>query len=258
MQSHTLTKHNATLRFHDIPGPGRPLVFVHGLGCASSCDCVIADPALTRRRFILIDLLGSGFSDHPENFSYSIEDHARTILDLLDGLALPEVDLFGHSMGGAVAISVAGLQPERIRRLVLAEPNLDNGGGMFSRAIAAYTEADYVTYGHADNIKNATETGNLVWAKAPWLSRRLSAFTAMRYRWCAVAIKLAANLAVIANTQNGYFLASDPCPIPMPIFSPAAGVSAGVVPNAGHSMMWENPSGLALAIEHALSTPDAR
>ena len=39
------------LRFHDLPGEAPPLLFVHGLGCASSCDYprVAADPALAAR-----------------------------------------------------------------------------------------------------------------------------------------------------------------------------------------------------------------
>ncbi len=32
----------------------------------------------------------------------------------------------------------------------------------------------------------------------------------------------------------------------------AEGVNVGIVENAGHSMAWENPAGLALAIRQAL------
>jgi pimeloyl-ACP methyl ester carboxylesterase len=62
-----LSGQDAMLRYHDLPGSGTPLVFIHGLGCASSCDYpqVIADPALTGRRSILVDLLGSGYSTSP-------------------------------------------------------------------------------------------------------------------------------------------------------------------------------------------------
>ena len=48
----------ATLRWHDFPGDGLPVVFIHGLGCASSYDYprIASDPALRERRKILIDL----------------------------------------------------------------------------------------------------------------------------------------------------------------------------------------------------------
>lgn len=64
----------ATLRWLDLPGEGLPLVFIHGLGCASSYDYprVASDPALNGRRKILIDLPGFGYSDKPHDFSYNI------------------------------------------------------------------------------------------------------------------------------------------------------------------------------------------
>ncbi|MEA1103823.1 hypothetical protein U8M76_13580, partial [Klebsiella pneumoniae] len=45
----------ATLRWHDFPGDGLPVVFIHGLGCASSYDYprIASDPALRERRKIL-------------------------------------------------------------------------------------------------------------------------------------------------------------------------------------------------------------
>jgi pimeloyl-ACP methyl ester carboxylesterase len=28
----------ARMRYHDLPGPGMPVIFIHGLGCAGSFD----------------------------------------------------------------------------------------------------------------------------------------------------------------------------------------------------------------------------
>jgi pimeloyl-ACP methyl ester carboxylesterase len=73
------------LRYHDLPGSGVPLLFVHGLGCASSSDFprVAADPALAGRRRLLLDLLGAGFSDRPDDFAYSVAAHAQTVAGLI-------------------------------------------------------------------------------------------------------------------------------------------------------------------------------
>ena len=57
----------------------------------------------------MVDLLGVGFSDRPSEFGYSVADHASTIAEFVAQLALEAVDLFGHSMGGSVAIAAAGL-----------------------------------------------------------------------------------------------------------------------------------------------------
>ncbi|MBA3833479.1 MAG: alpha/beta hydrolase [Chthoniobacterales bacterium] len=254
MKSHTLTDLDAQLRFHDFPGLGIPLVFVHGLGCSSSCDYprVVSDPALARRRFILVDLLGSGFSDRPDSFLYSMEDHARSLVDLLNALDAPEAHFFGHSMGGTIAIVVASLQPDRIRRLVLAEPNLDAGGGVFSRAIAAQSESDYITHGHAETIRSATANGNHIWAGSMAVSspaaihrEATSLVRGGAPSWRDQLSSLRIPRTIIFGERS--------LPNPDATGLAKVGISIISVPNAGHSLMWENPSGLASAIDAALT-----
>lgn len=48
----------ATVRWFDFQGRGDPIVFIHGLGCASSYDYppVVSNPILNGRRALLIDL----------------------------------------------------------------------------------------------------------------------------------------------------------------------------------------------------------
>ena len=102
------------VRFHDLAGDGPPLVFVHGLGCASSCDfvAVARAPALRGRRALLVDLPGYGFSDKPDSFPDGVASHAAALSELLDRLELGQADLFGHSMGGAIAITIAARRPD--------------------------------------------------------------------------------------------------------------------------------------------------
>jgi len=71
---------------------------------------------------ILLDLAGSGFSGRPSSFSYSIEGHARTVAELVAYLAPDQIDLFGHSMGGSVAVMAGHIIGGRLRSLVLSEP----------------------------------------------------------------------------------------------------------------------------------------
>ena len=128
----------ATLRWLDLPGEGLPLVFIHGLGCASSYDYprVASDPALNGRRKILIDLPGFGYSDKPHDFSYNIHKQAQAVEHVLNHLRLQRFALYGHSMGGSIAIEAAGLLAERVTTLLVSEPNLFAGGGEYSRRIA--------------------------------------------------------------------------------------------------------------------------
>lgn len=249
-----LSRFNAYLRFHDIPGPGIPLVFLHGFGCASSCDFprVAADPSLQSRRFLLVDLLGSGFSDHPASFSYTMDAHAHCLIDLMNGLGIPSIDLYGHSMGGTIAIVTAALQPERIRSLIASEPALDPSRGPFSLRAAAQSEADYATRGHLEAVQAAIEADNPIWAGS------LAASSPM-------AIHREAKSLIQGGTPSWREqLGSLPMPrtilfgersLPDPDASKLAeaGMHVDVVPAAGHSMMWDNPSDLARAIQRALA-----
>lgn len=78
-------------------------------------------PALGEHyRILLYDHLGTGRSGAklPEN--YSVDDMARELIELLDRQGVPQVDFLGHAFGGLVGLAVARLQPQRVRRLVVA------------------------------------------------------------------------------------------------------------------------------------------
>ena len=161
----------ATLRWLDLPGDGLPVVFIHGLGCASSYDYprVASDPALNGRRKILIDLPGFGYSDKPHDFSYNIHIQAQVVEQLLNHLRLQRFALFGHSMGGSIAIEAAGLLGERVTTLLVSEPNLFAGGGEYSRRIAAQTEAAFIAEGYARMLaEERSPWAGCLQNSAPW------------------------------------------------------------------------------------------
>lgn len=253
MKSFALQAGGSRLLYHDIPGDGRPLIMLHGLGCASSCDYprLASDPALAGRRMILLDLLGSGFSDRPAGFGYTIEDHARTVAELATHLAPDSVDLYGHSMGGSVAIVAATLLGDRVRHLVMGEPNLDPGGGTFSRKVAAIPEADYVAHGHRDLVKAARTEGNSIWAasmsiSAPYAVHRsatsLVVGGAPTWRELLYAMKMPRTI----------IFGEASLPEPDTERLPQQGVGVRVVSQAGHGMTVENPGGVASALRAAL------
>ena len=75
----------AFIRYFDFPGDEPTLVFLAGLGLASTAiyPRVMVEPCLLGRRSILVDLFGSGYSDRPEQYSYSLEEHATTFFGFL-------------------------------------------------------------------------------------------------------------------------------------------------------------------------------
>lgn len=74
------------------------------------------DEGLSMLRY---DLRGFGASRERDDRAFS---HADDLLALLDAFELPQADLVGVSMGGAVALNFALAHPRRVRRLVLISP----------------------------------------------------------------------------------------------------------------------------------------
>jgi pimeloyl-ACP methyl ester carboxylesterase len=116
---------NCDVRWQDLPGSGAPLIFIHGLGCASLYEYprVVTDPMFRGRRAILVDLPGCGYSQKPKNYSYSISDQARAVTELVEYLGLAQCFLYGHSMGGSISIEAAEYPGEQLSGLVVSEPN---------------------------------------------------------------------------------------------------------------------------------------
>lgn len=244
----------ARLRFHDLPGRGTPVVFLHGMGCASSCDYpqVASMPPLRSRRRLLIDLLGSGYSDRPDRFSYTVDAHARIVVELIRSLRLSRVCLYGHSMSGPVAIVAARKLRRRVTRLVLSEPNLDPGGGSTSRAIAEQSAHAYVSTGHAALVRAARRRGQETWAatlagSSPIAVHReaVSLVVGGRPSWRQVLAGLPMPRTVLFGARS--------LPDPDTTRLRGIGVAVRVVPQAGHDMAVENPAGLARAIAASIA-----
>jgi haloalkane dehalogenase len=244
------------MRYLEFEGAGIPLLMVHGLGCASSFEYphVATAPALRGRHVILLDLLGFGFSDHPEDFGYRVQDHALQIRGFVEERGLDRIDLYGHSMGGSIAIEAADLIGEKIGQLILSEANLDSGGGTFSRPIAASTEADYLAEGHRKACDEARAAGDDGWAATMRAASALAVYRGARSLvegsfpdWRSRFLRHPARKAYIFGEHS--------LPDPDAEFLPSRGIRVLVVPAAGHSMSLENPHGLAAAIAEASSEP---
>jgi pimeloyl-ACP methyl ester carboxylesterase len=105
------------LRVRQWPGEGRPLVLLHGLLDDSEGWTSLAMD--THRPCLAIDLPGFGGSDLP--LRPRISAYAEDVAAGLRRLDVEECTLVGHSLGGAVATSVAERLPA-VHSLVLLAP----------------------------------------------------------------------------------------------------------------------------------------
>ena len=109
-------------------GKGKPILCVHGLTANCRCWDVLASSLSPRHKVIAMDLRGRGLSDGPPS-GYSVENHCRDILALMDDQGLERPLLMGHSLGAFISLVFAAKYSQRVDRLILVD-----GGGKLSEA----------------------------------------------------------------------------------------------------------------------------
>lgn len=241
------------MAYLDLAGSDGVDVFVGGLGSATTVAFadVAAHPALSGRRRILIDLVGSGWSDHDDVFPARVEDHAAVVADTLDALAVRGVRLVGHSLGGSVAIVLAATRPELVHHLVVVEPNLDPGVGTVSAQISAWTEPRFVDTGHRQLVATLLDEagpGHQDTAEYARTMRRWSPVTLHRTAVSLLADRTPtfreqlAGLDLPRTYVSGALSAERLGPVRR------AGCEIRVVPAAGHVVMADNLDGFIAAL----------
>eukprot|EP00052_Salpingoeca_macrocollata_P022773 m.198850 g.198850 ORF g.198850 m.198850 type:complete len:356 (-) comp21887_c0_seq1:158-1225(-) len=102
-------------------GPGRPVVFLHGL-LGSSSNFRSGSVALAKQlqtSVYSLDQRNHGASPHHPDMTY--DSMAQDLLRFVDDHQLQCPDIIGHSMGGKTAMRFALANPERLRKLVVAD-----------------------------------------------------------------------------------------------------------------------------------------
>jgi len=258
-------KIQAFIRYLDFPGSEPVIVYLAGLGLASTAAYprIVIETGLSDRRSILVDLFGCGYSDAPDHFGYSLEEHATTLSRLLDHIGSKQYILVGHSMGGAVAIELASKRSDLIVQLILAEANVDAGGGIMSTNIANQSESNFITLGYQEWIKNLRSTaiaGNNIlsialgmWQTASPLAIHRSAVSLVKgtqpVMWDKL-IKLPIPRTYIFGSQSLDEYEEDRV---LQRRLEEYKIQVAVVPNAGHGMMAENPGGFASVVVEAIA-----
>lgn len=108
---------------YDDVGSGLPLVFVHGGFCDRSNWEFQSSYFKDTHRVVTIDLPGHGESSKPE-YDYSFDRFADDVAWVCSALDVSRPVIVGHSMGGCVALAVAGRHPDLPAAIALLEPAL--------------------------------------------------------------------------------------------------------------------------------------
>lgn len=128
--------------YYEIHGDGgTPLLLLHGGLFDIDLQFGALIPGLSAgRQVIAADLQGHGRT-HDLDRPLTSEHLASDVLGLLGHLGVDRVDVFGFSIGGAVALHLAIEHPARVRRLVVSSVSFhpDGDRGENREAVASLT-----------------------------------------------------------------------------------------------------------------------
>jgi sigma-B regulation protein RsbQ len=124
------------------PPDGRPIVFVHGLGCDQSMWRLVVADFEVDHRVVLLDHVGHGAADlscfSVDRYS-GLSAWADDLVDVCRQLELRDAVLVGHSVSAMIGVLAVRRAPEVFGALVMIGPSpryVDDGGyvGGFTRA----------------------------------------------------------------------------------------------------------------------------
>ena len=177
------------------PLTGRPLLLVHGAlsGIGTSFGAIL--PLLAKsRRVIAVELQAHGRTpdiDRP----LTVEHFAADVIEVLDRLGVDRADVYGWSMGAAVALRLGTDHADRVGRLVLASVSFDHDGlhpGLLDGIQDLQPEHLHGSEFHDEYLRTAPDPAG--W---PVLVTKMKALDADLPRWTPAQIRALAAPAMI-------------------------------------------------------------
>jgi pimeloyl-ACP methyl ester carboxylesterase len=103
----------------DTGGPGRPALFLHGVGTSAYLWRHVIEQLNGQRRCVAVDLPLHGYTPAAADQDFSLPGLARFVAGFCDALDLTGIDLVANDTGGAIAQVVAVGKPGRLHTLTL-------------------------------------------------------------------------------------------------------------------------------------------
>lgn len=113
----------------------KALLFLHGIG-GSVNSWGLIKPLLSKLNYsyIYLDLRGHGKSYRPIHWKeYRFENHVEDIDSVLKRFNINKVILIGHCLGAMIATTFTSLYPEKVEKIILINPGLNNRSIFFNK-----------------------------------------------------------------------------------------------------------------------------
>ena len=257
-------KTNGTELYVRVGGKGPAVVLLHGFGDTGDMWAPIAAKLVTDHTVIVPDLRGMGLSAHPDT-GYTKANEARDIAGVMDTLKVGNAQLVTHDIGNMVGYALVAQYPARISRWVVIDAPLPGVGnwqaqllnpktwhfnfyGPDEERLVAGRERIYLDRfynelsAHPEKIDEATRVHyTAMYAKPHAIHDAFEQFKAFPQDGVdnrAFRAKGKLTLPVLAlGGEKSYGLK-----MKGELDDVASNVKAGVIPDAGHWIMEENPA----------------
>lgn len=222
-----------------------PLILIHGAGGMS-----LSWPAQVRR-LKNKTVFAPDLPNHGKSAALAfqtLDEVAGNLLNWLDGLGLPQVDVCGHSMGAAISLLLALQAPQRVRKLVL----------IGSAARLAVNPVLLELAAQPDTLPRAVEL-LIKWSFAPGTSQRLKELTGRRllenhphtlYQDLAACDRFDLSAELDKITQPALILTGEldrmtPLPGAQELAGRLPNARFEIIPKCGHMVVLEQPGWIA-------------
>src|SRR4051812_9087541 len=112
-----------------VNNPGPPVVFlIHLAAVLDNWDPRVVDGLAASRHVVTFDNRGVGASSGAP--AASIEQMATDAITFIKAMGFEQVDLFGFSMGGMIAQEIALMEPQLVRKMIIAGTGPAGGEGI--------------------------------------------------------------------------------------------------------------------------------
>jgi pimeloyl-ACP methyl ester carboxylesterase len=141
VQTRAITAGGVDFAYRELgeKNPGVPVVFlIHLAAVLDNWDPRVVDGIAAKRRVIAFDNRGVGATSGAP--ATSIEQMARDAITFIRAMSLEHVDLFGFSMGGMIAQEIAQMEPQLVRRMIIAGTGPAGGEGISKVARVTYLD----------------------------------------------------------------------------------------------------------------------
>ncbi len=152
--------------FVEMKGEGTPVVFLHGFTGDTTTWSRITDKFSANYKCILIDILGHGKTDSPQDPSrYTMDAVSADLFSICTQLDIKKAIFIGYSMGGRLALHFSFLHPQFVEALVLesSSPGLKTEEERLKRRETDLALADRI-------MKNGIESFVDYWEEIPLFS----------------------------------------------------------------------------------------